>query len=196
MAFVDLRKAFPNVLTSVLWHRLRQLGINGKFLRILQLMYGNVASYVLSGGGGEAELTYCIYSGLREGSKLSPLLFLVFINPMIIGFCAAAPGALLAGVWLGALLYADDLILIAESDEEMQRMLDCFAEWCAANNQDPNVKKTHMVHFDHSLTKRKRRQATQAAFTLPPLLPGGARVPIPEKDGYKYLGVWVEWDGR
>ena len=94
------------------------------------------------------------------------------------------------------LLYADDLIIIAESDEEMQRMLDSFSDWCAANNQDPNVKKTHMVHFDHSLAARKRRQAAQIAFTLPPLLPGGARIPIPEKDGYKYLGIWVEWSGQ
>jgi len=131
-------------------------------------MYGNVASYVLSGGGEKSELAYRIFSGLREGSKLSPLLFLVFINPMIIGLRAAAPGALLAGVWVGALLYADDLIIIAESDEEMQRMLDSFSDWCAANNQDPNVKKTHMVHFDHSLAARKRRQAAQIGSLCPP----------------------------
>ena len=197
LAFVDLKKAFPNVQTSLLWGQLRLLGVTGKFLRMLQLMYGNVSSYVMSGGERKEELIYRIYSGLREGSKLSPLLFLVFINPMIIGLRAAAPGVLLAGVWIGALLYADDLVIISESPEEMQRMLDCFAEWCAENNQDPNIKKTHMVFMDVDPAARARRQEAEPrlAFTLPPRREGESRLTIQEKDGYKYLGIWVSWDG-
>ena len=134
---------------------------------------------------------------MREGSKLSLLLFLVFINPMIIGLRAAAPGVLLAGVWIGALLYADDLVIISESPEEMQRMLDCFATWCADNNQDPNIKKTHIVVLDVDSGAQARRQAAEPrlSFTLPPRREGESRVTIQEKGGYKYLGIWVSWDG-
>ena len=109
---------------------------------------------------------------------------------MIIGLRAAAPGVLLAGVWIGALLYADDLVIISESPEEMQRMLDCFAEWCAENNQDPNIKKTHMVFMDVDPAAHARRQEAEPRldFTLPPRREGECRLTIQEKDGYKYQG--------
>ena len=66
-------------------------------------------------GERKEERIYGIYSGLREGSKLSPPLFLVFINSMIIGLRATAPGVLLAGVWIGALLYAAFLAIKSQS---------------------------------------------------------------------------------
>ena len=33
-------------------------------------------------------------------------------------------GVKVSGVWCGALLYADDIVLIAESGEELQKILD------------------------------------------------------------------------
>ena len=41
VAFVDVRKAFPSVVHSILWARLHQLGIRGKYLNALRVLYLN-----------------------------------------------------------------------------------------------------------------------------------------------------------
>lgn len=44
--------------------------------------------------------------------------------------------------WAFLLLYADNTILIAESAEEMQLMLNKFGEYCAKWNFSVNMNKT------------------------------------------------------
>ena len=38
-------------------------------------------------------------------------------------------GVKVAGVWCGALLHADDIVLIAEAGEELQKMLDMVGRY-------------------------------------------------------------------
>ena len=45
------------------------------------------------------------------------------------------------------LLYADDIVLIAESAADLQVLLDCLNEWCGSNNMTLNATKSNIVHF-------------------------------------------------
>ena len=36
MAFLDFKKAFPSVWREVLWEKMKEYGIDGKFLRVCQ----------------------------------------------------------------------------------------------------------------------------------------------------------------
>ena len=75
------------------------------------------------------------------------------------------------------MLFADDIALIAESEENLQEMLDCVHKWCNKWKLKVNCNKTKIVHF-HTKTKRR----TQFSFTY------GSKV-VEIVSAYKYLGI-------
>jgi len=111
--FIDFKKAFPSVYKQGLWVLLHKYGIQGKLWRIMHSMLAKTSSRVRAGGGTSEP--YEAEHGVREGSVLSPVLFLIFINELLTVLRASGIGARWAGLWLAALLYADDVVLIADS---------------------------------------------------------------------------------
>ena len=57
--------------------------------------------------------TYEQEIGLREGSVLSPAQFILFINGLAEKIQALGLGVSNVGIWLGLLLYADDIVILA-----------------------------------------------------------------------------------
>ena len=45
------------------------------------------------------------------------------------------------------LLYAHDIVLLAENEKDLQLMLDTLNRWCINNQMDMNAKKSQIVHF-------------------------------------------------
>ena len=107
MAFVDLEKAFDGVPRKVIWWALRKLGIEEWIVRLVQGMYPNARSRVRVGEGSSKEFEVKV--GVHQGSVLSPLLFIIGLEALSGEFWAGVP-------WED--LYADDLVLIADSLEE------------------------------------------------------------------------------
>ena len=50
--------------------------------------------------------------------------------------------------WLRSLLYADDLILMAETREGLQAMLICLGDFAAANQMNVNLIKSETMIFN------------------------------------------------
>lgn len=48
---------------------------------------------------------------------------------------------------MSILLYADDIVLMAENERDMQKMLFHTNEWCKKWRMSINEKKTNVVHF-------------------------------------------------
>jgi len=63
-------------------------------------------------------------SGLRQGCVLSPLLFSLFINYLVLEIEKLEAGVRLGSLSLSILLFADDIVLVADNKRDMQRMLD------------------------------------------------------------------------
>ena len=78
MAFLDFKKAFPSVWREGLWEKMKEYGIDGKFLRVCQNLYCDVGARVRVGKVFSER--YTIEEGLRQGCILSPSLFFSFFN--------------------------------------------------------------------------------------------------------------------
>ena len=69
---------------------------------------------------------YRLTSGVKQGSVISPTLFAVYVDEMLLKFqkheCS------IFGLNLGALMYADDLVLLSPSRYELQEMINIYTE--------------------------------------------------------------------
>ena len=113
MVFVDLEKAFDHVPRNVIWWALRKLGVEEWIVRLVQGMYANAWSRVRVSEGYSEEFEVKV--SVHQGLVLSPLLFIIVLEALSHEFHAGVP-------WED--LYADDLVIIADSLEECQEALD------------------------------------------------------------------------
>ena len=144
-AFIDFRKAYDCINRDLLWEKLESVGINGKLFNAIKSLYTSVTSCVRLNN-----LTtewFDVKCGLRQGCCLSPLLFNLFINDLAVRIKALGKGVCLDGDIVSILLYADDIVLIAETAEDLQLMLNCLNEWCSANCISVNASKSNVIHF-------------------------------------------------
>ena len=86
------------------------------------------------------------YIGVRQGDNLSPSLFNICINDKIIPnkLMGCAP-AKLNEIPIQCLLYADDLIILSENIEGMQKALDNLLHYCDKWKLNINTDKTKII---------------------------------------------------
>ena len=117
MVYVDLENAFDRVPLKVIWWALRKLGVEEWIVRLVQGMYAYAHSRVHVGEGFSQEFEVKVY----QGSVLSPLLFIIVLEALSSEFWAGVP-------WED--LYADDLVIIANSLEDcVRRLLNGKKPW-------------------------------------------------------------------
>ena len=88
---------------------------------------------------------------VKQGYPLSPTLFGLYIDE-ISEFVEriGGPGAPLASILIPLLLYTDDIVLISDSAEGLQRHLDALQEFCLQRDLTVNLGKTKVMVFNAS----------------------------------------------
>ena len=117
MAFVDMEKAFDRVPRKVIWWALRKLGVEEWIVRLVQGMYANAQSCVRVGEGYSEEFEVKV--GVHHGSVISLFFFIIVLEALSREFRSGVH-------WED--LYADDLVIIAESLKECVRRLLTWKE--------------------------------------------------------------------
>jgi hypothetical protein len=115
MAFVDLEKAFDRVPREVLWWAMRELGVEEWLINVIKSMYVGATTAVKVKSGESSPFEVKV--GVHQGSVLSPFLFIIVLEALSRKFRGGLPYEL---------LYADDLVLMAESQ---QLLLEKFVRW-------------------------------------------------------------------
>ena len=134
MAFIDLEKAFDRVPREVIWWALRELGVEEHVVSVIQVMYSKACTTVKLGSGESKE--FDVKVGVHQGSVLSPLLFIAVMEAISRSFRHGLPFEL---------LYADDLVLIAESEKELLERIEVWKGGLEAKGLRVNMGKTKIM---------------------------------------------------
>ena len=86
------------------------------------------------------------YTRVKQGCKISPTLFSIYINDLAQEIKRLNCGINLDGTIISVLLYADDIVLIAPTAENRQLMLDNMNSWCRKWKLSVNQDKTKVIH--------------------------------------------------
>lgn len=174
--FIDVRKAFDRVFRAGLWQRMAEEGVRGKLWRVIRSIYNTVESSVKV--KGKQTEWFEIGTGVRQGCVLSPLLYAFFINGLVKEINRANLGIVIgsAGQKLSALLYADDIVLVTDTRQKLQQMLDIVTNYAKKWRFELNPKKSEVVVFGARYPPRN------VVWRL-----GGNN--INQVTRYKYLGI-------
>ena len=84
---------------------------------------------------------------MRQGGVLSPILFSVYIDELLIRLQTQAVGCHWSHYFAGAFGYADDIVLLAPSASVLQMMLNTCCQFVTDYNVIFNPGKTQLVRF-------------------------------------------------
>ncbi len=98
-------------------------------------------------------------TGVKQGDNLSPTLFSIFINDLVQEVNDLGLGFEIGDTKLSVLLYADDIVLIAKSENHLQTMLNTLCDWCKRWRVLINTSKSKCMHF-----RKGRTAQTQYIF--------------------------------
>ena len=133
-AFIDLEKAFGRVPRKVLWWVLWKVGVPEWIVHVIQVMYQNARSQVRV--NNLFSDVFNVQAGVHQGSVLSPLLFIIVPEALSREFCTS---------YSWELSYADDLVLLADTMDELLSKLGNWKKHLEAKGLRVNMGKTKIM---------------------------------------------------
>jgi len=177
--FVDYEKAFDSIDRETMWKLLAFYGIPSKLLVIIKNSYEDMSCRVVH--SGQLTENFPINTGVRQGCLLSPFLFLLFIDWIMLTTTKDRRNGIQWTLWnhLEDLDFADDLALLSHSHAQMQRKTDLLAEISGQTGLKIHGGKTKILRLNNR---------TDEPITL-------ADSPLEEVDSFTYLGSVINKKG-
>ena len=132
--FVDLEKAFDRAPRRVMAWAMRNKGLPEILVKAVMRLYEGAETKLGVGSGLSEEFSVKI--GAPRGSVLLPLLFAMVIDE--------ATENTRKG-WMKQILYADDLVLMGETMEELKENFDEWREAFVIKGMRVNLEKTKLM---------------------------------------------------
>jgi hypothetical protein len=175
IAFLDLSKAFDRVWRDGLFYLLWKNGVQGKIWRLLKEIYSNVENKVIFGSYKSEWFDQDF--GVKQGCILSPTLFSILMKDLSDMLEKENIGVSFSSKIINALMYADDVALIAESESDLRKMLKISHDFACKWNLKFNHSKSKVLVVGQRIDKNRKWYL------------GNEK--IDETDNYKYLGVYL-----
>ena len=185
---VDYTKAFDTVSHSRLFEALHAQGLPSAYVELLQSLYSNQSATVRTDCESRR---FQISRGVRQGDPISPILFNAALEE-VMKKCKARWLARKFGVnvdgntnWLTNLRFADDLLLVAGSLEDLTEMICDLSLHSSEFGLEIHPEKTKVLG---NVPARRRSCGSS-------ICAGGLEIEILNFDGYvKYLGRRISFD--
>lgn len=179
VCFIDYEKAFDRVNHEKLIDCLSSIGVRGRDLRFIQNLYWKQKAYIRLENGLSGQVK--IKRGVRQGCILSPILFNLY-TAIIFRAINSVEGLKIGGMNINNLRYADDTALLAESEQNLQNILNKVNEEGEEYGMSINVMKT------------KAMVVTKSGNNKCNLYLG--RKEIEQVESFVYLGQLITSDGK
>ena len=169
--FLDISSAFDKVWHAGLLGKLGQIGINGRLFDLFKSYLSNRKQCVVI--DGEKSSLQSVNAGVPQGSRLGPLLFIIFINDII------------NDIESEIMIFADDTTLLAsgldpaETSAQLNRDLKKISSWAEKWKVSFNAKKSKDIIFSRKCLNNS-----------PPLSFNG--LVIDRVNTHKHLGVYLK----
>jgi hypothetical protein len=174
--FIDLSGAFDAILWSKLWSKLETLGVSTKFISMVKAIYEAAEGSVRTTHGMSNSFKFG--KAILQGETLSPKLFTLFLEDLIKRLHNSdIPGLKTLLRVIHILLYADDIVLLANNYFDLQEKINLVSNYFKENGLTVNLSKTKVVIFRNSRKK----------FSQPKVFWDDEEIEIVNE--YVYLGV-------
>jgi hypothetical protein len=180
VCFIDYKKAFDSVQHEKLVECIQEVNLDGKDIQLIRNLYWEQSATVRIGHRNTPEIE--IQKGVRQGCVLSPCLFNIYTE-VIFKHIKGKPGVKINGRIINNLRYADDTVLMAESEQELQELVD---EVYYKSNQyglDMNIQKTKAMIIGKTLDKPAIKIQINGRI-------------LEQVKSYVYLGHTITEDGK
>ena len=181
MAFIDYSKAFDRVQHKMLMEVMKRAGLPELEKRLIANLYWGQMAVVKI--GNDISESFTVKKGVRQGCILSPILFNLYTDYMIEEAFEDLEGIRINGENLTNIRYADDTVLVAESEYKLQMLLQALNDKCREYGMSLNENKTKVMVLDGRETNENININVQ-----------GRR--LEQIEGYSYLGCWIDRGGK
>ena len=181
--FVDFSKAFDTIPRDLLFQKLLDRGVNGKFFNNVKTLYANDNCCIKV--GDKITESFLANQGVKQGCILSPLLFNIFLSDIVDQFKDknCRPLKIDDSNDLSCLIWADNIVLTSQSEEGLRNMLSLLEQYVEKNRMSINTKKTKCMIFNKN-GKFIRRSYALSGKT------------VETTNSYKYLGLLFNPSGE
>ena len=156
--------------------KLMDRNVTGNFVRLLASWYSKLFCSVK--WGNSFSNTFSLCQGVRQGGILSPVLFAVFVNSILTKLEKSNSGCYLKTIYFNSFMYADDLLLLAISLSDMQKLIDICAKECKEIGMEINSKKSACMRIG------LRHNCNARSLTINGTV-------LPWKNEIRYLGIII-----
>ena len=143
--FLDASKAFDRVDHLLLFNKLLRRNLPPAVVRVLLAWYTDQKAGVR--WNGSLSNKFSISNGVRQGGVLSPILFTIYIDDLLLELEQQGIGCYWNHMFAGAVCYADDIALIAPSPSALRHMLKTCSLFTSKHSLTFNASKTQLIKF-------------------------------------------------
>ena len=178
--FIDFSKAFDTVKHDKLIQMLQDINIDGNDLQLIKNMYWQQTVAIKANNNISGYQK--IEKGVRQGRVLSHELFSLY-SEIILRAIKDRPGIRIWGANINNLRYADDIVLIAGREEELQDLVHTINEESGILGLSLSIKKTETMVIS------KMKDSPTCAIRI------GNKL-LKQVHNFKYLGTRISADGK